>query len=250
MAAEKALPGWTRARRADVEAACRAFHHQRPRFPSRRQRRHRDRAPADGTTVDELIANADLALYQAKSDGGNAYRLFLPVLRAQAQARRDLDNELRRAFVANEFELYYQPQIRLADDAVVGAEALLRWRHPVRGILAPGAFIETLADSSIAPEVGRWIIRTACEKSCGMARPRLPRAHRRQPVPGPVARRRAVEGYRRRVARDRPAGRGARARDHRERRAASSSDAAVAAEASGRSASSSPSTISAPATRR
>ena len=132
-------------------------------------------APNDGATVDELIANADLALYQAKSDGGRTYRFFLPVLRAQAQARRGLDLELRRAFAENEFELYFQPQIRLADDAVVGAEALLRWRHPAQGILAPGAFIETLADSSIAPDVGRWIIRSGLRRR---PRPGAPRACR------------------------------------------------------------------------
>jgi diguanylate cyclase (GGDEF)-like protein/PAS domain S-box-containing protein len=119
-------------------------------------------APNDGTTVDELIANADLALYQAKADGGRICRFFMPVLRAQAQARRGLDVELRRAFAENEFELFFQPQIRLSDEAVVGAEALLRWRHPQRGILAPGAFVETLGDSSISPEVGKWIISTAC----------------------------------------------------------------------------------------
>jgi diguanylate cyclase (GGDEF)-like protein len=122
-------------------------------------------APNDGKNVDELIANADLALYQAKSHGGGTYRFFQPVLRAHAQARRGLDLELRRAFDKNEFELYFQPQIRLADHAVVGAEALLRWRHPERGILAPGAFIETLAASSISPDVGRWIIHTACEQT-------------------------------------------------------------------------------------
>jgi diguanylate cyclase (GGDEF)-like protein len=122
-------------------------------------------APNDGVTVDDLIANADLALYQAKSDGGRTYRLFMPILRAQAQARRRLDLELRRAFAENELEIYFQPEIRLADGAVVGAEALLRWRHPERGILAPWAFIETLANSSIAPEVGRWIIHAACEKA-------------------------------------------------------------------------------------
>jgi EAL domain-containing protein (putative c-di-GMP-specific phosphodiesterase class I) len=87
----------------------------------------------------------------------------MPVLRAQAQARRGLDLELRRAFAEQEFEIYFQPEIRLADGAVVGAEALLRWRHPERGVLTPWAFIETLADSSIAPDVGRWIIRAACE---------------------------------------------------------------------------------------
>jgi diguanylate cyclase (GGDEF)-like protein/PAS domain S-box-containing protein len=119
-------------------------------------------APNDGANVDELIANADLALYQAKSDGGRACRFFLPVMRAQAQARHSLGLELRRAHDSNEFELYYQPQIRLADEAVVGAEALIRWRHPERGILAPGLFIDTLAASSIAPAVSRWIVETAC----------------------------------------------------------------------------------------
>jgi diguanylate cyclase (GGDEF)-like protein/PAS domain S-box-containing protein len=120
-------------------------------------------APADGRSVDELIANADLALYQAKSEGGRICRFFLPVLRAQAQARRSLDLELRSAFARDEFVLHFQPQIRLWDEAVVGAEALIRWQHPIRGLLAPGAFIDTLAASAIAPEVSRWIIRTACE---------------------------------------------------------------------------------------
>jgi len=118
-------------------------------------------APTDGATVDELIANADLALYQAKADGG-VCRFFMPVMRAQAQARHSLGVELRRAHDAKEFELYYQPQIRLSDEAVVGAEALIRWRHPDRGILAPGVFIDTLAASSIAPAVSRWIVETAC----------------------------------------------------------------------------------------
>jgi diguanylate cyclase (GGDEF)-like protein/PAS domain S-box-containing protein len=121
-------------------------------------------APNDGLNVDELLANADLALYQAKSDGGRTCRFFQPVLRARAQARRGLDIELRRAFAENEFEMYFQPQVRLADNAVVGAEALLRWQHPERGILAPGTFIEALAESAIAPQIGRWIIHTACEK--------------------------------------------------------------------------------------
>jgi len=122
-------------------------------------------APNDGKNVDELIANADLALYQAKAAGRRSYRFFLPVLRAQAQARRSLDLELRRAYSENEFELYFQPQVRLADGAVVGAEALMRWRHPVAGILAPGTFIDTLAASAIAPEVSRWIVNTACSKT-------------------------------------------------------------------------------------
>jgi diguanylate cyclase (GGDEF)-like protein/PAS domain S-box-containing protein len=131
-------------------------------------------APQDGASVDELIANADLALYQAKSDGGRVARFFMPVLRAQAQARRSLGLELRRAFAQDELEIYFQPQVRLADNAVVGAEALLRWRHPLRGVLAPGAFIDMLAESSIASEVGRWIIRSACEKAAAWRAMGLP----------------------------------------------------------------------------
>jgi diguanylate cyclase (GGDEF)-like protein len=122
-------------------------------------------APQDGADVEELIANADLALYQAKSAGGRSLRFFMPVLRAQAQARRSLALDLRSAFAQSEFEIYFQPQIRLSDTAVVGAEALLRWRHPQRGVLAPGAFIDALAESSIAAGVGRWIIRTACQQA-------------------------------------------------------------------------------------
>ncbi len=133
-------------------------------------------APQDGADVEELIANADLALYQAKSEGGRNLRFFMPVLRAQAQARRSLGLELRRAFTNNEFEIYFQPQIRLFDKAVVGAEALLRWRHPQRGVLGPGAFIDTLAESAIASGVGRWIIRTACEQSAAWRAMGLPLA--------------------------------------------------------------------------
>jgi diguanylate cyclase (GGDEF)-like protein/PAS domain S-box-containing protein len=122
-------------------------------------------APNDGTNVDDLLANADLALYQAKSTGGRTRRFFLPVHRAQVQARRVLDLELTRAYADREFEIYYQPEIRLIDGATVGAEALLRWRHPERGILMPGAFIETLATNAVALEVGRWIILTACQRA-------------------------------------------------------------------------------------
>jgi len=119
-------------------------------------------APNDGQTVDELIANADLALYQAKRNGGGVYRFYVPSMRAKAQSRRALDGELRQAFQANEFELHFQPQVRLVDRAVVGAEALLRWKHPDRGLINPGAFIDALAENPIAPEVGRWITRAAC----------------------------------------------------------------------------------------
>jgi diguanylate cyclase (GGDEF)-like protein/PAS domain S-box-containing protein len=122
-------------------------------------------APLHGGSVAELLSNADLALYQAKKDGGRMCRMFTPTLRAQAQARRGLAAELPRALDRGEFELFYQPQVRLADGAVTGAEALLRWRHPQRGILGPGPFIDALAASAIAPALGRWIIETGCTQA-------------------------------------------------------------------------------------
>ena len=122
-------------------------------------------APADGWSVDELIANADLALYEAKGQGGRTYRLFLPAYRARAEARRMLDSELRRAVSESEFELFYQPQVRLADSAILGAEALVRWRHPQRGLLGPEAFIDALVESPTVREVGSWILHAACSNS-------------------------------------------------------------------------------------
>jgi diguanylate cyclase (GGDEF)-like protein/PAS domain S-box-containing protein len=121
--------------------------------------------PGDGADVETLLSSADLALQDAKNAGKRCCRAFQPILRANAHARRALDAELRRAFAENEFVLEYQPQLRLTDGAVVGAEALLRWRHPDRGVLAPGVFIDALAKSPVARDVGRWILHTACAKA-------------------------------------------------------------------------------------
>jgi EAL domain-containing protein (putative c-di-GMP-specific phosphodiesterase class I) len=120
-------------------------------------------APNHGSSIEELLSNADLALYDAKASGGGTARLFAPYLRARAQARHQLGNELRRAYANDEFVLHFQPQICARDGTIVGAEALLRWQHPEKGLLAPGAFIEALAASPIALEVGRWILINACQ---------------------------------------------------------------------------------------
>lgn len=88
--------------------------------------------------------------------------LFFSGLRARAQQRRQLQSELRRACALEELVLHYQPQVRAGDGAIVAAEALLRWHHPVHGLLGPGAFIDALAESAVAVEAGRWILESAC----------------------------------------------------------------------------------------
>ncbi|MEY9136328.1 diguanylate cyclase (GGDEF)-like protein/PAS domain S-box-containing protein [Bradyrhizobium diazoefficiens] len=120
-------------------------------------------APAHGLNADDLLANADLALYHGKASGGRSCQLYVRTLRAGAQHRRELDIELRRAYTNQEFVLYFQPQVRASDGVITGAEALIRWQHPERGILAPAAFIDALCNSAVAVETGRWILATACK---------------------------------------------------------------------------------------
>lgn len=110
----------------------------------------------------DLLACADLALYRAKSAGGHQQCRYRPSMRADALARRDLDLDLRRAFAQDEFELYYQPQVDLANGRICGAEALLRWRHPLRGIVPASEFIDLLTHSPLGTEVGAWVLQRAC----------------------------------------------------------------------------------------
>ena len=121
--------------------------------------------PGDGSTTDELLSSADLALYQAKNEGRFCHRAFTPFLRRRVDRARAYDTELRRGCDRGEFEVFYQPQIRLADGALVGAEALLRWRHPRDGLLAPSAFMEGLEGRPISAEIGQWVLRTACAQA-------------------------------------------------------------------------------------
>ena len=114
--------------------------------------------PAGG----DILACADLALYRAKAAGGRQERRYHPVMRAEALARRELDLELRRAFVHGEFELHYQPQVDLASGRTCGAEALLRWRHPHRGMVPAGDFIDALTRSALGLDVGTWVLERAC----------------------------------------------------------------------------------------
>jgi EAL domain-containing protein (putative c-di-GMP-specific phosphodiesterase class I) len=120
--------------------------------------------PRDCGSADEILANADLALHSAKVAGRGKQVLFRHEIRAEFEARLRLEAELERAAELGEFELFYQPQIDLNDGKLLGAEALLRWRHPERGLLAPADFIAVLNASSISSAVGRWVLETACRQ--------------------------------------------------------------------------------------
>jgi diguanylate cyclase (GGDEF)-like protein/PAS domain S-box-containing protein len=119
-------------------------------------------SPRDASGVEQLLSSADLALYSAKSSGGGVRTFFAREMQNRSEARHRLGSELRQALSNGEFELWYQPQVRLSDNALAGVEALLRWHHPDHDLLAPKAFIEVLEQSAIAEEVGDWIIEQAC----------------------------------------------------------------------------------------
>lgn len=121
-------------------------------------------SPNHGIDAATLMGSADLALYKAKAEGGDQHCQFVSTLKAAASARRHLETELRTAWEAKQFEVHYQPQVRLADRQIVGAEALLRWRHPERGLLQPSAFLPILGNSSLAAPVGQWVLETACQQ--------------------------------------------------------------------------------------
>ena len=129
--------------------------------------------PAAFEDADAVLKAALLALQEAKKSGGNRAKVFEVRLGKYADERRRVEEELRQA-TDGQFELHYQPQVRLADSKIIGAEALLRWRHPEKGMLSPAAFLTVLETSDIAIDVGRWILRTACQFAAGLARTGTP----------------------------------------------------------------------------
>jgi diguanylate cyclase (GGDEF)-like protein/PAS domain S-box-containing protein len=122
-------------------------------------------APRDGTDLDQLIKNADLAMYAAKSGGRRTYRFFEPAMGASAKARLTMEQDLRQAMASGGFEIHYQPLVNLGNDKVSGCEALLRWRHPERGMVSPAEFIPVAEDAGLIDELGDWVLRTACAEA-------------------------------------------------------------------------------------
>ena len=123
-------------------------------------------APQDGTDLDQILKNADLAMYAAKAAGRRTYRFFEPDMDAQVRARRILEIDLRQAIADGGFEVYYQPcRFSLQNNEITGCEALLRWRHPQRGMISPADFIPVAEETGLINQLGEWVLTTACREA-------------------------------------------------------------------------------------
>jgi diguanylate cyclase (GGDEF)-like protein len=120
-------------------------------------------APENGADLGSLLKNADIALYHAKRGAGGSIQFFEPSHDAKARERRTIEHDLRSALSRNQFRLVFQPILNLTDMRIVGCEALLRWHHPVRGVLAPGQFIPIAEDTGLIHAIGEWVLLEACQ---------------------------------------------------------------------------------------
>ncbi|NJN52534.1 MAG: EAL domain-containing protein, partial [Gammaproteobacteria bacterium] len=118
--------------------------------------------PDDSVLPNILTKNADLAMYRAKERGRNNYQYFSEEMNTKAESRLKTENELREALRQTQFELYYQPKVRLRDNRIIGVEALIRWHHPERGLLSPDQFIGVAEDTGVIVGIGSWVIEAAC----------------------------------------------------------------------------------------
>jgi diguanylate cyclase (GGDEF)-like protein/PAS domain S-box-containing protein len=121
--------------------------------------------PHDGDNGDELLSNGHLALSRAKAARRGGHAMFEGAIRQELEAQLTLEVELSRAVERGEFELFYQPQVNLADGHLIGAEALIRWRHPERGLISPGEFMPAVNASSVSKRIARWVLETACRQA-------------------------------------------------------------------------------------
>ncbi|HTG03331.1 MAG TPA: EAL domain-containing protein [Bradyrhizobium sp.] len=122
-------------------------------------------APQHGADLDQILKNADLAMYAAKSAGRRTYRFFEPEMDARVRARRILEMDLRQAISDGAFEVHYQPCISLQDNRITGCEALLRWRHSERGMISPAEFIPVAEETGLINQLGEWVLTTACAEA-------------------------------------------------------------------------------------
>lgn len=122
-------------------------------------------ASAANSDLDQLVKNADLAMYDAKASGRRTFRFFDPALDARAKARRLLELDLRQAVAERGFEIHYQPVVDLHSGRIAGCEALLRWRHPERGFVSPAEFIPVAEDIGLIDEIGEWVLEAACTEA-------------------------------------------------------------------------------------
>ncbi len=123
--------------------------------------------PEDGADADEMLSNAEKAMYQAKQRGRNNYEFVSGNMNAHASESVKLESELRRAIERNQLHLYYQPRVEIASNRIVGVEALARWRHPELGMLLPGKFIPLAEETGLIIDIGRWVLREACTQVRG-----------------------------------------------------------------------------------
>ena len=130
--------------------------------------------PPDGSDVQQLLKNAELAMYRAKADGRNLVRFYAADMDARAQQTRVLDSELRQAISQQQFLLYYQPQTDLKTGRIVGAEALLRWRRPGRGIVSPGTFLARAEENELIVPINEWVLHEACREAKSWQRDGMP----------------------------------------------------------------------------
>ncbi len=121
--------------------------------------------PDDTETAETLLHQAEIATLRAKEAGRNCYQYYAATMNQGVMERLRLEADLRLALVRGEFELFYQPKVSCSNGEIVGAEALLRWRHPVRGLVAPGEFVPMLEESGLIKSVGRWVLRDACRQA-------------------------------------------------------------------------------------
>jgi diguanylate cyclase (GGDEF)-like protein len=124
-------------------------------------------ALADGNEADQVVKNADLALYRAKADGRNTYRFFEPAMESEARRRYDIEVDLRAAISRDEFEVDYQPVVDAVHGRIAGVEALMRWIHPQRGNVAPDTFIPIAESTGLIVPLGELILRRACAQAVG-----------------------------------------------------------------------------------